>query len=463
MTRPHIRRQFRAYFFWVVLVAALSLPERAVANGNDLPPEIALQGFVRLEDARAHLLIRVPLSLLGSFSLPKRGPGFLDLANIDPRLRQAAAAIGRQVELRSDGTVLVPTAREMQIALPYDRSFASYATALAHLEGPPLPVNTDLYATQGYFDVHFDYLLPSARSNIWIRLNVGPELGGRVKLAFEYLPVGEPARTYELKGNSGWIPLDPRWYEAAWIFIRVGFVDTFAIDRFVFVLCLVAPFRKFRAVLALAIVLAGLQAVTLTAAAEGALADVEVWWLPLLSNTVLAAAMVLLAIGNLAVPTLRRRWLVTAIVGALGGFGLGRLLTDAGAFAGTHPLVAVVFFNVGVALGAVASVAIAFVALRLLFARVLGPLLGVIVLSALVGHAAWHGMIDNGSELFGQLGRASAASLWSALAVVAPWLAPALLVGVIAYFLLPRLDGMAVPTLLRAIQRRDGEESPTRP
>ena len=120
-------------------------------------------------------------------------------------------------------------------------------------------------------------------------------------------------------------------------------------------------------------------------------------------------------------------------------------MTDAGQFAGTHPLVAVVFFNIGVAIGAVVTLAIAFFALQLLFARVLGPLLGVIVLSALVGHAAWHGMMNNGGELGSLIGRVPTASLWPALEIVALWLLPAVLIGVIAYFLLKRVDGAPVP------------------
>jgi hypothetical protein len=225
---------------------------------------------------------------------------------------------------------------------------------------------------------------------------------------------------------------------------------------------LVAPFRNFRSLLTVVIVLAALQALTLTAASQGALADIDVGWLPALSDTVLAAGMMLLAIGNLAAPRLRRRWFIAALVGALGGFGLGRLLADAWQFAGTHTLVAVISFNLGVAVGEVVSLALAFVALRLLFSRVLGPLLGVIVLSALVGHASWHWMIDGGRELARQLGNAGATGFWSAWLVVALWLAPALLVGAAAYFLPRRFDGVPAPTLLRALLGQSTGESPAR-
>ena len=450
-TGPSVAPLLRACFWSIVILAALAFPRWAVANGGDLPPETVLQGFVKPEDGRVQLLVRVPLVLLSSLSLPKRGPGYLDLERVDAKLKQAAAATGRLIELSADGALLAPTTRKVRLSLLSDRSFVSYSSALAHLQGPSLPVATDLFWNQGFFDVQLEYLLHSPRPNISIRVNVAPEIGRRIKLQLEYLPTGESARTYEIPGASGWIPLHPRWYEAAWLFARAGFVDALAIDRFVFLLCLVAPFRKFRSLLTIVIVLAALQALTLTAAAQGALADIDVGWLPILSNTALAAAMLLLAIGNLAAPSLRRRWFIVALVGALGGFGLGRLLTDAWQFAGTHTLVAVVSFNVGVALGEFLSLAAAFLALRLLFSFVLGPLLGVIVLSALVGHASWHGMIDGGRELGRQLGIAGAASFWSAWLVVALWVAPALLVGGAAYFLPRRFDGMPAPTLLRAL------------
>jgi HupE/UreJ protein len=446
LTRPLTESSLRPYLWTIAFLALLALPRWAVANGADLPPQIVLQGFVKPEAGRLHLLVRVPLVLLSSFSLPKRGLGYLDLARIDDRLKQAATATGHQIELFADGIALTPTAREARISLPSDHSFSSYSTALAHLQGPPLPIDTDLFWNQGFFDTQLEYPLQSPRPNLWIRVNVAPELGRRVKLRLEYLAVDGPPLTYELPGVSGWIALDPRWYEAAWLFVKGGFFDAFAFDRFVFLLCLVAPFRQFRSLLAVVMVLTGLQALTSTAIVEGTVVDSPL--LAALFSTSLAAAIVLLAIGNLAAPSLRRRWFISAIVGAVGGFGLGHLLADALQFAGAHSLVSVVSFNVGVALGEVVSLALALAALRLLFARMLGPALGVVVLSAVLGHMGWHWMGDGGHELVHELGHVG---LSSALVVVAPWLLPALLVGGIAYFLPRRFGGVPIPSLLPAL------------
>jgi hypothetical protein len=160
----------------------------------------------------------------------------------------------------------------------------------------------------------------------------------------------------------------------------------------------------------------------------------------------------LLALGNLSAPLLARRWFVAAIVGTLAGFGLGRALSDQLQFAGTHTLASVLSFNVGLAAGEIVMLSLAFVALRALFSRVLGQVLGVIVLSAVLGHVAWHWMMDAGHAL----GHAVAEEPSPATFVtVARWLIPALIVGGTAFFLPKRFGGDPVTTLRSALLGRD--------
>jgi hypothetical protein len=173
-----------------------------------------------------------------------------------------------------------------------------------------------------------------------------------------------------------------------------------------------------------------------------------------LFDTCVGAAVVLLAIGNLASPSLRRRWFIGAVIGALGGFGLGRMLSGLWQFAGAHTIVSVVSFNVGIALGEVVSLALVLGVVHLLIARVLGLPLTVIVLSAVLGHLGWHWMIDASHEL----DHAAAGLSSSSLAVVAAWLLPAFLVGGMALFLPKGFGGAPVMTLLHALFGRRSDE-----
>jgi hypothetical protein len=446
----------RAGLAAIAAVTIAASPSVARANGSDLPPEVVLQGFVKPVDGRLQLLVRIPLVFIQPFAVPKRGPGYLDLTRIDNVLQQAATAASRQITLFEDGARLVPTVRQARISVLSDRSFRDYATALAQIEGPPLAPDTELFWNQGFFDTEIDYPIHSPNGHFSVSVNVMPDLGSRVRLQLQFLPVGASPRNFELTGGSTSVALDPAWYEAAWLFMKKGFFGVFATDRIVFLLCLVAPFRRLKGLLAVIVVLAALQALTLTASAVGAV--VENHWLPAFVDTSFAVAILLLAIGNLGMPDLRRRWFIGAVIGGLGGFGLGRVLSELLQLGGSHAVVAIASFNVGVALAEIASLLIAVAVLRALFALMLGPSLGVIVLSALAAHVAWHAMVDAYHELAHQIGHTIEAGLlsvtvWNA----ALWLAPAVVIGAAAWFFPRGFGGPAYPTLRAALRRRDGD------
>src|SRR5207244_8491582 len=116
-----------------------------------------------------------------------------------------------------------------------------------------------------------------------------------------------------------------------------------------------------------------------------------------------------------------------------------------GQFAGAHAVVSLASFNVGVALGEAVALLLAFVALGVLFTRVLGASLGVVVLSAVLGHMGWHWMIDGVHRLGHTLSTGLSAS---AVASVGWWLLMGLLVGGAAWFLPTPLRGASIPPLL---------------
>jgi hypothetical protein len=74
------------------------------------------------------------------------------------------------------------------------------------------------------------------------------------------------------------------------------------------------------------------------------------------------------------------------------GFGFSFALRESLQFAGSHLLTSLLAFNVGVELGQLLVIACALPVLALLFRRVVAERVGVIVISALLAHSAWHWM-----------------------------------------------------------------------
>jgi hypothetical protein len=85
--------------------------------------------------------------------------------------------------------------------------------------------------------------------------------------------------------------------------------------------------------------------------------------------------------------------------GLVHGFGFSFALRETLQFAGSHLFVSLLAFNVGVELGQLLALALLIPALWLLFRFVVAERAGVIVLSALVAHTAWHWMIERAAAL----------------------------------------------------------------
>jgi hypothetical protein len=409
---------------------------------------VELQAFLKQDQGRLRLLIRVPLELLASFSLPKRPSGTLDLERMDAQLREVAAASGKQLELRADGATLAHRVKAARLSLPTDRSFTTYESALAHVEGPPLPPGTDVFSNQGFFDAELEYALPGGEPHLAVRVDVAPELGARLKVELE-ARLAQGVRHYVLPGGSGWIALDPRWYEALWLFLTAGFFAGLTLDRLLLFACLVAPLLRPRDALLLGAPFVVLQALALAAASLGALAGARLPQ-PVFQATV-AAGILLLAIGNLAAPSVRVRLAASGLLGALAGFAIADALHAAWQFAGAHRSLAALSFDAGSAVAALAMVATAFVLLRWAADRLLGASLCVIGASALIGHVAWHWLGERGHTLGHELEHANRADALHLVLWLLVALAPAVAA---AAWLSGRLAGAPrIATLLGRLQR----------
>jgi hypothetical protein len=100
-----------------------------------------------------------------------------------------------------------------------------------------------------------------------------------------------------------------------------------------------------------------------------------------------------MALENVVGTSLHRRWLVAFGFGLVHGFGFAFALRESLQFAGAHLVTSLLAFNLGVELGQVAVLLVLVPLANLAFRR-LPERLGVVVLSALVAHTAWHWMLD---------------------------------------------------------------------
>jgi hypothetical protein len=134
------------------------------------------------------------------------------------------------------------------------------------------------------------------------------------------------------------------------------------------------------------------HSITLIASAYGYAPDVG--WFPPLIETLIAVSIVYMALENIVVEHPARRWIITFFFGLVHGFGFSFVLRDTLQFAGSHVLTSLLSFNVGVELGQLFVLVLFVPALNLLFRYVVAQRLGIIILSALVAHQAWHWMED---------------------------------------------------------------------
>ena len=206
------------------IVVALVIAASVRAIAHDIPNAIVVQAFLKPEGERLRFLVRVPLQAMQDVDVPLRGQGYLDLARAGDALRTATTIwIAREVALYEEDTRLgAPELIAVRVSLPSDRSFEEYDIAHAHITGPPLSDDIDLYWEQGILDAWLEYPIASDRSRFAIDPGLRP-LAQRVTIALRLLTPDGRVRAFELHDDPGLVLLDPRWGQAAVRFVRSGF------------------------------------------------------------------------------------------------------------------------------------------------------------------------------------------------------------------------------------------------
>jgi hypothetical protein len=384
----------------LLLIPGCALP-------HDIPNDVTVQAFLKPEGNRLLFLVRVPMATMRDTEFPTRGPqGYLDLARTEPLIRDGATLwIGDAIKFY-EGDALLPKPRilETRVALISDKSFGSWEQALAHVQGPRLPEETTTFWNQTMLDVLFEYPIQSDHSRFSVDPGGIANLGLRTITVLRFMPPGGAIRAFEYEGDPGLVRLDPRWYQAAGQFVRMGFFHILdGTDHLLFLFCLVVPFRRLRALIPVVTAFTVAHSITLIASAYD-YAPSALWFPPLI-ELLIATSIFYMALENVVVASGEgkssgeRRWLITFAFGLVHGFGFSFALRQTLQFAGNHLLASLLSFNVGVELGQLLVLVLLIPALHLLFRFVVSEKLGIIIMSAIAADIGGHWMAERWNNL----------------------------------------------------------------
>ena len=375
---------------------------QAVVVAHDIPDEIAVQSYVKPEQRQLQVLLRVPLLAIADANLPKDGTGYLAMRYVEPALREAANQISNGIVfLEGDQRLTRYEMANARISLPSDRSFDSFEGAIARVRGARLPDATQVYYNQGFLDLELHFPIQSQDSPFSMRVLFGRGLANRTATYINFIRPDGGVRAFRIHDDTPLVRLDPQAHQAAWVFLKAGFYRFLdGLDHLLFVVVLALPFRRVRDLVKPFLAFAIAHSITLGIAAFG-LSTVDTWFVPTM-GALIALSLVYVAIENgvgassttLTAGILRHRWVVALVFGLFHGFGFAIALQETLQFAGSHPIAALLSYNIVLELGTINILAIVIPAANLLFTQVVQERAGILVTSVLVGHAGWHWMTE---------------------------------------------------------------------
>ena len=354
------------------LVIALALAAAAVTlvSAHDIPRDIVIHALVKPQGDRLNVVLRMPVEAIRDTPFPRLANNELDIPRTEPLLRDGVAQwLLPGLEIREEDGLLAP---------------------------PEIASLTILAREQ--FEVTLAYRIGSDRSRFSIRPGF-ERLGLKVLTALVFNAPDGTIRAFSLHGDPGIVPLDPRWHQAVWHFVKVGFVHILeGADHLLFLVCLVIPFRRLRPLILVVTAFTAAHSVALIAAAWNFVPDAL--WFPPLVETLIAASVFYMAIENIVSDSAPKRRVMMAFgFGLVHGFGFSFALKETMQFAGSHLLSSLFAFNLGVEIGQVLVLLVLVPLLGLLFTRVMKERIGTIVLSVIAAHVAWHWMADRWNAL----------------------------------------------------------------
>lgn len=360
------------------------------ATAHDLPMNSIMNAFVKVEPKQVDLVVRVPLDLLRGVPFPVKD-GLYDVAASKPAAELAQLLLEDGLVLYEDGVRLTASSSSGRLSPPTERSFETYETAVAVANRPP-DVATPIVYDKGSFDVHFTYPISSSSAVLKIQSQVAADLGSGAILTVRYLPIDETSRALIIHSGDEPDALNPTWYHAAGGFILLGIDHILTgIDHLLFLFCLVIPVRRVWGLVSVITAFTVAHSITLFASAFH-LAPQGAWFSPFVEMAI-AVTIIYTALENIVGANLRRRWLLAGGFGLVHGFGFSNALGQSLQFAGSHLLLSLFAFNIGIELGQLAVLAIMLPAL-VLFRRLVPERTGIVILSSVAALVSGYWIVE---------------------------------------------------------------------
>ena len=376
------------------LVLAVTLSNGGLyvgAQAHEIPNDVKVQSFLKQEEQGITLFIRVPLSSMKEVEFPLVNNLYLDIPNIKPSLQQAAELwFVDNLKMTQDQQALTQVSvKSARISLPSNRAFISYEQALTHVRSDQWDLPSQLVWNQQYLDVEIEVNAKNKDSNIEIDFGL-QRLAQRVAIDLRFQLLNAEERAFEFNAREGAVLLNPSAWQASWRFIQMGFKHILSgTDHLLFIACLILTATKWLSLVGVITSFTVAHSLTLIAAAMG-YAPSGLWFMPWVELAI-AFSILYMALENIWRADVHRRWLVCTLFGLIHGFGFSFALHESMQFAGTHHVLSLLSFNLGVEAGQLLvlllGVPVAMWLATKAYARIL-----TIVLSALIAHLAWHWM-----------------------------------------------------------------------
>jgi len=376
------------------LVLAVTLSNGGLyvgAQAHEIPNDVKVQSFLKQEEQGITLFIRVPLSSMKEVEFPLLNNLYLDIPNIKPSLQQAAELwFVDNLKMTQDKQALTQVSvKSARISLPSNRAFISYEQALTHVRSDQWDLPSQLVWNQQYLDVEIEVNAKNKDSNIEIDFGL-QRLAQRVAIDLRFQLLNAEERAFEFNAREGAVLLNPSAWQASWRFIQMGFKHILSgTDHLLFIACLILTATQWLSLVGVITSFTVAHSLTLIAAAMG-YAPSGLWFMPWVELAI-AFSILYMALENIWRADVHRRWLVCTLFGLIHGFGFSFALHESMQFAGTHHVLSLLSFNLGVEAGQLLvlllGVPVAMWLATKAYARIL-----TIVLSALIAHLAWHWM-----------------------------------------------------------------------